>query len=126
MGWAGYNPYWYAGTYWGWGRYGYWYDPFYFGGYYSGGGGSDDEPRENRVRLGSIRLKVNPGHAKVYVDGVLYGVASEFSGLSGHLKLDPGRAVLELQAEGYETLRREIVVEPGRTMTERVTLTRIK
>jgi hypothetical protein len=131
FGWAGYNPYWYAGTYWGWGRYGYWYDPFAFGGYYpgysgGGGGGGGEEPRERRVRLGSIRLKVNPSYAKVYIDGVLYGEAGEFAGLSDHLELESGRATLELQAEGYETLKRQIVVEAGRTLTERATLTRKK
>jgi len=126
VGYLGYNPYWYGATNWGFGRYGYWYDPFYYGGGYSiysepsyGSGGGSSEPKST---IGSIRLKVNPGTAKVYVDGVLYGEAKEFGGLTSHLELDGGEWTLELRADGYETLRRTIKVEIGRTVTERVTL----
>lgn len=129
-GYIGYNPYWYAGTYWGWGRYGYWYDPFFYGGGYidagyggGGGGGGGYEPKST---IGSIRLKVNPDTAKVYIDGVLYGQADEFDGLRDHLQIDAGRWTIELRADGYETLRREIVVEAGRTLTERANLKKVK
>ena len=130
-GYIGYNPYWYSATYWGWGRYGYWYDPFYYGGGYydmswSGGGGGGGGSSSAKSTIGSIRLKVNPGHAKVYIDGVLYGEADEFGGMKNHLELDGGRWVLELRADGYETARREISVEAGRTLTERVNLTKKK
>ena len=131
-GYIGYNPYFYGATGWGWGRYGYWYDPFFYGGtadlYYSGGGGGGGSSSGDEVksRIGSIRLKVNPGKAKVYIDGVLYGEAEEFGGMKNHLELDGGRWVMELRADGYETVRREIIVEPGRTMTERATLNKKK
>jgi hypothetical protein len=134
-GYIGYNPYFYGATSWGWGRYGYYYDPFFYGGsadlYYSGGGGGGggggySSGGEVKSRIGSVRLKVNPGSAKVYIDGVLYGEADEFGGMKNHLELDGGRWVMELRADGYETLRREITVEPGRTMTERATLNKKK
>jgi hypothetical protein len=124
----GYNPYFYGGTYWGWGRYGYWYDPYFYAGGYSepayggsGGGGGDI-----KTTIGSVRLKVNPGSAKVYIDGVLYGEADDFSGMRNHLELDSGRWVMELRADGYEPLRREITVEAGRTLTERASLIKKK
>ena len=131
-GFVTYNPYRYGGTRWMWGRYGMWYDPwgYYYDpfypayGYYSGSGGSGkSKPAKT---LGSIRFKVDPGTAKVYVDGVLQGMAYEFSGLTSHLELEAGTHTLELRADGYETVVLEITVEAGRTLTERVTLTKKK
>ncbi len=127
-GFVTYNPYRYGGTRWTWGRYGMWYDPFaymydplYSGyGYYSGS-------RETKTKstIGSIRLRVSPSFAKVYVDGVLHGLVSDFDGLTNHLRLEAGHHTLELRADGYETLRREITVEVGRTLTERATLKKL-
>jgi hypothetical protein len=127
-GYIGYNPYWYAATYWGFGRYGFWYDPFSYG-YgpdlgYSGGGGSGESRSERAT--GSIRLKVNPGSAKVYIDGALHGTADDFNGFSDHLELPSGRQTIELRAEGYETKRVDIDVSAGRTLTERITLKKLK
>ena len=137
-GYVSYDPWRVGGTRWVWGRYGlwwydptWWYDPWYdpwydmYGGYgnygyssymYGGGGGSRDEPRSE---TGSIRLKVNPEKAKVYIDGVLQGAVDDFNGLGGHLDVAAGSHQLELRAEGYVTLKDEIVVEAGRTQTYR-------
>lgn len=127
-GFVSYDPWRYGATRWGWGRYGLWYDPYsyYYDPYYYGGGPGyySSGTRETKVKdtTGGIRLKVSPGEARVYIDGVLQGTVDEFDGLAGHLTLEGGRHTLELRADGYETVTREITVEAGRTLTERVTL----
>jgi hypothetical protein len=76
---------------------------------------------------GSIRLKVSPDTAKVYVDGTLAGTASEFDGLVGHhLELEVGTHELELRADGHETFHDTITVEAGKTFTERASLKKSK
>jgi hypothetical protein len=101
------------------------YDPFGWYGYGFGYGGYADavEPSTSeRARTGSIRLKVKPGTATVYVDGALVGIAADFAGRSDHLDLPAGGYQLELRADGYETYQADILVSAGRTITERVTL----
>ena len=141
------NYYGYASAPWGyygglgyWNRYGIYdpflYDPFsYYGGFYGSpfawssavvyGGGSYSENREDRGSRdlnGSIRLKVNPKTAKVYIDGALAGTADEFDGLGGHLEIAAGPHQLELRAEGFTPFTTQITVKANRTQTERVSL----
>ena len=78
------------------------------------------------VAMGSIRLKASPDTAMVYVDGAVAGRVSEFDGLTNHLKLSTGAHAIELRADGYETYRSEINVAAGKTLTERMTLKKIK
>jgi hypothetical protein len=127
----------YYGTGWGpsfgfvvfnpWG--GYWYDPYPYG-WYSGWGyggapsrsvGSDEERR-----MGSIRLKASPDTAMVYIDGALVGTVDDFNGLSDHLTLDEGVYQLELRADGYVPYSGDLQVKAGKTLTERVSLKKIK
>lgn len=125
--WGRYGLWWYDPTPW----YDPWYDPFFMYGYdgYFGSYGSyrimpgygerssrDDEPR---AETGSIRLRVNPDKAKVYIDGVLQGTVNDFNGLHSHLDVPGGPHQLELRADGYVTLKDEIIVEPGQTQTYR-------
>ncbi len=138
-GYVSYDPWRYGGTRWVWGRYGTWwygatpwydpwYDPYYgmYGGYgygmYGGGGGSSSRDDEPRPETGSLRLRVNPDKAQVYIDGVLQGVVNDFNGLGSHLDVAGGAHQLELRAEGYVTLKDAITVEPGKTQTYRGTL----
>lgn len=135
-GYSGY-PYGYYGGSGYWNRYGL-YDPFlfdpygYYGGYYGspyfwgpeigygyGAGSRESEPRE---ATGSIRLKVNPKNAKVYIDGALAGMADEFDGLASHLEIAPGPHQLELRADGFETYTGQVNVKQDRTQTERINL----
>jgi hypothetical protein len=136
-GYVGFDP-WFrsGGTRWNWCRYGLCYDPFFgyyspydpfygypYYGYYGGYSTSRrDASREEERMTGSIRLKVNPKSAKVYIDGTLVGTADDFDGFSHHLELDGGTHQLELRADGYETFIGEIDVKVGKTMTERVTM----
>jgi hypothetical protein len=114
--------------------YGYWHDPFlydpygYYGGpwpYYWGqpGSGSGRYERDKTDDdLGSIRLRVNPRTAKVYVDGALAGTVDEFDGLTNHLKLPAGKHEIELRADGYESLTLTVNVDRRKTRTERASL----
>ena len=76
--------------------------------------------------VGSIRLRANPDSAKVYVDGALVGTVDDFNGLRNHLELDGGTHKIELRADGYESYTGEITVEVGKTITERISLKKIK
>jgi hypothetical protein len=138
-GFVQFNPYFYNGFY----GYGPWNDPFFydpfnpfgygynafhygFGSYDYGYVGSTYGSRATHL-TGSIRLKVSPGEAKVYVDGVLAGTADQFDGLiSDHLVLEGGTHQLELRADGYETYHGTISVEVGKTLTERVSMKKAK
>lgn len=126
FGYVTYAPY---GGNWLWGPYG-WYDPWYhnsfyapsYSGSYSGSYDESYRERETRREVGSIRLRVNPDAAQVYIDGALVGTVKEFSGLKNHLELDGGPHKIELRADGYETYTGEITVEVGKTLTERIRL----
>jgi hypothetical protein len=135
FGFVAFNPWgiWGASS-WQWYRQGYWYDPYgYYPyapyGYYGGGGSysrSDRDDEDESRRMGSIRLKASPKTASVYIDGALAGTVDDFDGLGDHLKLAAGTYQLELRAPGYETYTGELVVEPGKTLTERVSLKKTK
>lgn len=129
-GYAYYDPWRYGATRWLWSRYGMWYDPWGYDPYanvpYSSSGYSSSVRDTEPKRTGSIRLKANQTKAKVYIDGALVGVVDEFDGLSNHLELEGGPHQLELRAEGYETYVGVLVVEAGKTYTERVNLKRVK
>jgi len=124
------------------GRYGYWnpwgygyglgyfsYDPYLFGGmgypggYYGGdpgasagssGGGSYVQHYQG---AGSLRLKIKPSNAQVYIDGYYVGVVDSFDGAFQKLSVDAGPHQVELRAEGYETTHFDVVVTPGDTIT---------
>ena len=134
VGYVSLDPWRYGTTRWVWGRYGMyaydpWYDPFYspyaYGSPYgssSSGGGS----REPGAPVGSVRLRVSPEDAKVYVDGTLHGVVDDFNGLSNHLELEAGTHQLEIKADGYLPYTAEITVAAGKTVTHRADLKKKK
>jgi PEGA domain len=137
LGFIGYNPWRYSGTRWVFGRYGLWYDPWnpygyydpyyydpYYGsyGYPASGRYADRDQSPAGPETGSIRLRVTPNTAQVYVDGTLVGVVDDFDGLRNHLELPAGTHQLELRANGYETYSAVLTVTPGKTTTERVNL----
>jgi hypothetical protein len=100
---------------WGWGGYGfggyYGYDPWYYGGhgrynqYYS------------RRDDGSVRLKVTPRDATVYVDGYYAGVVDDFDGIFQRLPLEPGPHRIEIQLDGYAPLTFDVRILPERRTT---------
>jgi hypothetical protein len=138
-----YNPWYYGASAWGWNRWGYgysyWHDPFlydpygYRGSWYPYYWGNlsdreswsgDSERGDRNDPSGALRLRVNPSHARVYVDGALAGMVDEFDGLSNHLRLPAGPHQLEFRADGYETLSMNVTVQDGKTLTERASLKR--
>ena len=108
--------------------FGYGYNGFRYGGNY---GAMTDRvlstPAPTTHATGSIRLKVSPDTAKVYVDGNLAGAANQFDGLFGHhLLLESGPHQLELRADGFETYHGTLSVDAGKTQTERLSLQKAK
>ena len=110
-----YSPYYfglgygYGYPYFGGGYYGYGY-PYFGGGYYGYYGGSYSY-------TGSVRLKVKPRAAEVLVDGYYVGTVDNFDGTFQSLKLEPGPASMEIRAPGFESLRLDVRILPGRKIT---------
>ena len=129
---GGYYPGYYPGY-----GYGY-YDPF---GYYSGfgfyGGGYYDPwyggyPADTQVAYsapsdeGSLRLKIKPREAEVYVDGYFVGVVNDFDGMFQRLHLDSGPHRIEVRAPGYETLDIDVRITADHTTTYEGALKKIQ
>ena len=69
------------------------------------------------VDEGSVRLKVKPRDASVFVDGYFAGQVDDFDGVFQRLILDSGPHRIEVSLEGYEPLSFEVRVPPDRTIT---------
>lgn len=105
----GYYPWAYGGIGFG-GYYGF-YDPGWYDPYppvYTGGGYGYE---------GSLRLKVKPREASVYVDGYFMGRVDDFDGVFQRLKTDAGPHRVEIRLDGYETLTFDVRIDPDRTTT---------
>ncbi len=130
-GYPGYPWYGYGGYYdcyyypygcgnpWGYGAFGlgyFYFDPFAwnYGDYASwgggGGGSSGGQP------MGSIRLKVKPNTASVYVDGYYAGPVDSFDNAFQKLAVGLGSHRLEISEPGYEPLVFEINVQDFETI----------
>jgi hypothetical protein len=108
-----------------------WYDPFYYGagfglgyGGYGGGGyyggnpyGSSGSGSYSHAGTGSLRLKIKPRNAEVYIDGYFVGTVDQFDGTFQKLKVDAGTHRIEIRAEGRESSHIDVVVAPGETIT---------
>lgn len=131
-----YDPYYRSRYYWSpWGYgfgFGYMaYDPFlfgsygypdYYGGYYDpyygGGGGGYSSGAAAAFRgVGSLRLKVKPPNAQVFVDGYFVGTVDSFDGVFQRLNVEAGSHRIELKADGYAPTEFDVMVVPGETIT---------
>jgi hypothetical protein len=65
---------------------------------------------------GALRLRMKPGDAEVFVDGQPVGRVEKFNSSWQKLKLPAGRHTLEIKKDGFETLRLEVIVQPGQTL----------
>ena len=100
LGYFYFNPFgWNYGDYAGWGGYG-------------GGGGT-----YGGQQMGSIRLKVKPSNASVYVDGYYAGTVDDFDNAFQKLSISLGRHRLEFSAPGYQPLIVEIDVRDFDTIS---------
>jgi hypothetical protein len=122
-----YNPWGYGGFGLGYFYYSPWgWDPSYSGGSpygygygypgytYSGQGYSS-----SRFDTGSVKLKVKPRDAEVYVDGYFAGHVDDFDGILQALKLASGAYRIEVRKPGYETLHFDVRVQADRSITFR-------
>ncbi|MFN7984320.1 MAG: PEGA domain-containing protein [Vicinamibacterales bacterium] len=66
---------------------------------------------------GSLKLKVTPRQAEVYVDGYFAGAVDDYDGIFQQLRINPGPHRIEIRLDGYETLTFDVRIEPGRTIT---------
>ena len=69
--------------------------------------------------VGSVKLKVKPRDAEVFVDGYYAGVVDDFDGTLQSLKLDSGAHNIEIRKPGLETLRFDVRVQSERSITFR-------
>lgn len=110
---------------------GYYYDPLFYdpyfygggygagyGGYYGGGyAGSSGRGSYGSGETGSLRLKIKPRDAQVYVDGYFVGEVDQFDGIFQRLKVDAGSHHIEIRAEGHQSIEFDVLVAPGETVT---------
>lgn len=113
--WRSYYPYYGFGA---WGV-GFWYyDPWFWGPYgYGGYGGYGTYYRVRYDDTGSLRLKIAPREAQVFVDGYYAGVVDEFDGIFQRLHVEPGPHRIEVRLEGYESLSFDVRVLFDHTIT---------
>jgi len=108
-----YDPFWVSGAF-GWSPmfYAPWSLMWATGGYgpYPGFGSST-------FNTGGLRLKMKPRDAQVFIDGAFAGVVDEFDGVFQSLRLAPGGHKLEIRMLGFETIVRDVHIQPDRTMT---------
>lgn len=112
-----YSPYWGWGGGLGYAGYG-WGSPGYAAGYPVAGSASQ------WYYTGSLKLKVKPRNAEVYVDGYYVGVVDDFDGIFQELTLsaDPNAGVshrIEIRAPGAEPIVFEVRLQPGQVITYR-------
>jgi hypothetical protein len=100
----------------------------YYGGYYDGYGADYGYPAYSSPsdEEASLRLKVKPRDASVFVDGYFAGQVDQFDGVFQRLHIEPGPHRIEISADGYETLTFEIRAERDRTTTYSGTLNRVQ
>ena len=131
-------PYWGAGFGFGLGYL--YYDPFYsgyygsgyddlfgFGGGGGGGGGGYAVSDQSRYEEnGSLRLKINPKQAQIFIDGAYVGVVDNFDGAFQKLSLQGGGHKVELKADGYQPLQFEVLITPSETSTYKGEMKRVQ
>jgi hypothetical protein len=69
------------------------------------------------VDTGSLRLKIKPKDAQVYVDGSYVGVVDNFNGYFQHLNLITGRHHVSVRESGYAPLEFDVTIQPHVTTT---------
>lgn len=116
LGYFYYNPYgWSPGVSVSYNSGGY-YGPGYYGGYYPG----YVAPAYNGgYAVGELRLRVEPRHAEVYVDGYYAGQVDDYDGIAQSLKLEEGPYKIEIVAPGFEPLEFDVRILPGQKINYR-------
>lgn len=99
------------GSYYG-SYYGGFYDPFYpgYGGYGYPGYAYPTSSYTSGFE-GSVRLKIKPRDAQVFVDGYYAGVVDDFDGVFQRLHIEAGPHRIEIRAAGFEPLIFDVRVQ---------------
>ena len=108
---------------------GYGYVGGYYGGYYDpwyGGYPTSSQSSYTSSDEGSLKLKIKPREAEVYVDGYYVGIVDDFDGIFQRLHLDSGPHRIEVRAPGYETLDFDVRITPEHTTTYTGELKRVQ
>jgi hypothetical protein len=71
------------------------------------------------TNFGGVSLEITPADADVYVDGVRAGVVRDFDGTIQPLTLPVGSHHIEIQANGYNTLAFDVMVQAGQVIPYR-------
>ena len=66
-----------------------------------------------------VRVRVEPKHAAVYVDGYYAGIVDDFDGVLQRLPLSPGPHEIDLYLEGFRTIHQHLYLGPGSSYTLR-------
>jgi hypothetical protein len=64
---------------------------------------------------GFLRTEVEPGSARVYIDGHPVGITRQFSGPQGFITLAPGLRQLEIVLPGFKPLRTTVEISSRQT-----------
>ena len=91
-------------------RYGYPYYPLDYTTY--GYGQSYVDPY-----MGSLRLKVKPRDAEVFVDGYYVGLVDHFDGFAQRLRLEEGTYQIEIRHPAYLPIDLDVLITAGETVT---------
>lgn len=125
-GYGYYDPWGYRLTGYGGGYGGYsgdclgYYDPWY------GGYPTSPQSTYSSSDQGSLKVKIKPREAEVYVDGYLVGIVDDFDGIFQRLHIESGPHRIEVRAQGYEPLAFDVRITPEHTTTYRGELKRIR
>jgi hypothetical protein len=106
-------------------------DPWYEGDdfWYAGGGYGYAQSYSQSTRdedQGSLRLKLKPRDAKVYVDGYFVGTVDSMDGIFQKLPLNGGRHRVSVKADGYQPEDFDVLITPNETVTYQGDLKRIR
>jgi hypothetical protein len=139
----GYSPWGFGGVGFG-SYYGSFYDPYVFydpfspwyRGYGSNGlygaygypsyGGYGYPSSYSTIADGSLRLKIKPRDAQVFVDGYYVGIVDDFDGVFQRVHLPSGPHRIEVRAPGYETLTFDVQIRFDETTKFEGNLQRIR
>jgi hypothetical protein len=101
----------------------------YYGGYYGGYSGAYDPwygwfptyapASYGSENTGSLRLKVKPADAGVYVDGFYVGTVDDFDGVFQRLRLETGPHRIEIRSPQHQPLAVDVMIQEDFTITYR-------
>lgn len=100
-----------------WGGTTYWPD-------YGGGGGGDYAGESSPGLNASLKLKVKPSNAQVFIDGYFAGSVDDFDGAFQKLPVRAGEHRLEFRAPGYDALIVDVRVGPYEILNYKAELKR--